>query len=110
MEFEVILLESAEAFLTQLPPKFRAKALRAIELLRDFGPYLEMPHARKLKGHDLWELRVRFASDICRLFCFFHRDHIYVVTSGYVKKSDRTSVREIEKAERLREQFVMEDR
>ena len=38
-----------------------------------------------------------------------HRDRVYVITSGYVKKSDRTTVREIEKAVRLRKQITSEE-
>ena len=109
MEYEVVLLDSAETFLAQLSPKFRAKAIRTIELLGEFGPQPAMPHAWKLTGYDLWELRVRLASDICRLFYFYHRDRVYIVTSGYVKKADRTSVREIEKAARLRRQLTLEE-
>ena len=90
--------------------KSKAKTLRTIELLGEFGPHLSMPHARKLTGQKIWELRVRQGSDICRLFYFFHRDSAYVITSGYVKKSDRTSIREIERAERLRKQFLVEEK
>lgn len=110
MPFSVRLLEPATAFLARLPVKLRAKALRTIGLLEQFGPELPMPHARKLSGYDLWELRVRQGSDICRMFYFHHDGTVYVVTSGYVKKADRTSRMEIERALRLKEQFFREER
>ncbi len=47
MSFEVILLEPAVAFLSQVEVKLRAKAFRTIELLREFGPELPMPHTKK---------------------------------------------------------------
>ena len=96
-------------FIGSLPIKMRAKALRTIELLEQFGPGLPMPHSRKLSGHQLWELRVRFGSDICRLFYFHHKDAVYVVTSGYVKKTVRTSRSEIDRASRLKAQFLKEE-
>ena len=68
-----------------------------------------MPHSRKLTGHDLWELRVRFAGDICRLFYFHSRGTVYVVTSGDVKKTDRTSQTEIARATHLKQQFLTEE-
>jgi len=68
MQYQVLLLEPAHRFIAGLDAKFKAKVLRAIDLLEDFGPYLAMPHARKLKGHNMWELRVKLGSDICRLF------------------------------------------
>ena len=97
-------------FIEELSPKLRAKTLRTLDLLAEFGRHLGMPHCRKLTGHELWELRIRFATDICRLFYFFHRDRVYVVTSGYVKKRDRTSITEIRRAEMLKKEFLAEER
>ena len=109
MPYEVILLDQAAEFIRDLSVKLRAKALRTIELLAQFGPRLSMPHSKKLAGHELWELRVRFGKDICRLFYFHHQGAVYVVTSGYVKKSNRTSNTEIERAVRLQRQFLKEE-
>jgi phage-related protein len=110
MPHEVLLLEAARDFIAQLEPKLRAKALRAIDLLAYFGPQLPMPHAKKLTGHELWELRVGQGGQICRLFYFRDRGRIYVVTSGFIKKSDKTSRREIERALRLKAGYLGEDR
>ena len=109
MRYEVLLLEPAQMFIAELSVKLKAKTVRTIDLLADFGPLLSMPHSRKLTGHDLWELRVKQGSDICRLFYFYHQDSIYVVTSGYLKKTDRTSRREIDRAQRVKEQFLSEE-
>ena len=109
MPYEVVLLETVRGFISGLNAKFRAKTLRTIDLLAEFGPFLSMPHARKLSGHELWEIRVRQGSDICRLFYFHHPTMGYVVTSGYVKKTDRTSTQEIDKANRLRIRFLAEE-
>lgn len=106
MQWNVVLLESAIEFLSSIEPELRAKAFRSIELLKAFGTGLPMPHARKLKGHELYELRVRFGSNICRLFYFLAGDEMYVVTSGYVKKTDRTDQREIDRALRLKSEYL----
>ena len=106
MQFEVILLGDAMDFIRSLETRLKAKTLRTIELLRHFGPQLPMPHSRKLTGYDLWELRVRQSSNIARLFYFHHGHRIYVVTSGYVKKSDKTSRGEIKKALRIKNEFM----
>ena len=52
---------------------------------------------------------MRFAGDICRLFYFHHRGAVYVVTSGYVKKTQRTNPTEIDKAVRLMQRFLAEE-
>ena len=69
-----------------------------------------MPHVRKLSGHEIWEIRVGQGSDICRLFYFYHAQMGYIITSGYLKKTGRTSTREIEKADQLRIQFLKEEK
>ena len=109
MAYEVELLPPAVEFLQAIDTKLRAKAARTIELLRQFGPTLPMPHAKKLYGHPLWELRVKQGSNILRMFYFAIDGTTYVVTSGFSKKSDRTSRSEIERAMRLRA-AVLEER
>lgn len=106
MTFEVILLEPAVDFLRTVEPKLRAKAFRTIELLKEFGPQTPMPHARKLTGYELFELRVRFGSNICRLFYFPDEGTAFVIASGYIKKTNKTDKREIERALRFKAEYV----
>jgi phage-related protein len=105
MPYEVVLLDPARDFLVRLGEKLQAKAYRSIDLLAYFGPFLRMPHSRKLGDHDLWELRVQQAGMICRLFYFHDQGRMYVVTSGYVKKTEKTSPDEIRKALRLKTEY-----
>jgi phage-related protein len=106
MSFKVVLLDSAAEFMRNLEPKLQGKALRSIELLRLFGPHLPLPHSKKLSGYNLWAFRAKQASNICRLFYFHLRETTFVVTSGYVKKSDKTKVEEIQRALRIREDYM----
>ena len=68
-----------------------------------------MPHAKRLTDYPISELRAKQGSDIVGLFYFAARGQIYVVTSGYVKKENKTDRREIERAMRARA-AVLEDR
>ena len=45
-------------FLESLPVKHRARAIREIELLEEFGTDLKMPHVKQIDG-KLWELRIK---------------------------------------------------
>jgi len=102
MDYEVELLEEAVEFIISLPVKMQAKIQRSIELLKEFGYLLPEPHSKKITGYeDLYELRVKLGSDICRLFYFYWKDKIYIITSGYVKKSRKTDKNQIKKAVRL---------
>jgi phage-related protein len=107
MYFEVIVLSPAYEFISSLPKKMRAKVYRGIDLLRLFGYQLSEPHVKTLRNTEgLKELRIKLATDICRVFFFHYRDRLYVCTSGYVKKTDETDDREIQRALRIRNIFL----
>ena len=95
-------MEQATGFVQKLAVKMRAKVLRTIGLLEQFGSQLPAPHAKALKNYGgLRELRVKQGSDIVRLFYFHHKEKVYVTTSGYLKKTQKTNPREIARAMRL---------
>jgi phage-related protein len=107
MNFEVKVLPPAFEFIRSLPEKMRAKVFRGIDLLKLFGYRLGEPHAKTLKNAEgLKELRIKFATDICRIFYFHHKNNLYVLTSGYIKKKDKTDEQEIERALKLRDDFL----
>ena len=56
--WRIELSKEVDAWLDALPATGQAQALRALDLLAEFGLALRMPHSRKLDDH-LWELRFR---------------------------------------------------
>ncbi|MDU0809246.1 type II toxin-antitoxin system RelE/ParE family toxin [Aquirufa regiilacus] len=61
---------------------------------------------KHLSGHeDLYEIRVSYAGNIFRIFCFFDHGKLVVLLNGYQKKSQKTAVREIELAKKLKEAY-----
>ena len=84
-------------FLDGLPRKHRAKAFWEIELLSTYGTSLKQPYVKHIDG-DLWELRIKFSSDISRIFYFVATDTKIVLLHGFVKKTDKTPPNEIETA------------
>ena len=103
--YRVKLLEPAKKFIDAVNKRMKAKILRTIDLLMKFGPFLKEPHSKKLKGYDIYELRVKLASDIVRLFYFYDDKQLYVITSGFAKKQNKTSKREIERAIRIKKEY-----
>ncbi len=102
MAFSVSITITTSDFITSLTPKMQAKVLRTIGLLEEFGYQLTEPHSKKIVGHkNLFELRIKLGSDICRLFYFHHKGNFYFITSGYVKNENKTKPSEIKKAEIL---------
>lgn len=110
MEYEVGLLDPAHEFIDSLPGKMQAKVYHTIDMLKEFGYQLKEPWSKTLRNAEgMKELRVRLASNICRLFYFHHKGKLYVVTSGYTKKGDQTDKREIERALRLMHEVLREE-
>lgn len=110
MKYEVELMDPAVEFVQKLAVKMRAKVFRTIELLILFGPQLPAPHAKSLKGcGGLKELRVKQGNNIVRLFYFHSKGKVYIVTSGYIKKTQKTNQREIERAVRLMNDYCRGD-
>jgi phage-related protein len=106
MAYKVRILPPAAEFHDALPDRLRAKAVRAIVLLREFGPFLREPHAKKVTDwQGLLELRVALGTDACRLFYFWYGEQIAVVASGYLKKGMKLQRRELERAARLMNEY-----
>jgi len=83
----------AREFLRQLPRAEQADLLRAIDLLREFGLALKLPHACPIEK-GLWELRAGAG----RLFYVAHSGRRFVILHGYRKKSRKAPRQEIETA------------
>lgn len=107
MKWNIELYETADGkvpvlnFIESLPTKLRAKVYREIDLLEKFGTNLTYPHTRKMEGDKykkLWELRIKFGSDISRVFYFAYVDNTFVLLHGFVKKTNKTPPRELDKA------------
>jgi phage-related protein len=105
--FKVLLTEDVVKFIDKLSIKVQAKIERSIELLREFGHLLPISHSKQLaESKKLKELRVKFGTDIFRLFYFHYKEKTYIITSGYIKKSNKTNVKEIEKALSIMKQIL----
>jgi len=81
-------------FLDKLPAKYRAKAVWEIECLEQAGTALGMPYVKHIEG-KLWELRIKFASNISRIFYFVPAGETIVLLHGFVKKAQKTPDTEI---------------
>ncbi len=107
MPYKVRLMDPAVDFLDEMPDKLRAKVLRSIGLLKEFGPMLREPHAKRVPDWPgLFELRVDLGRLACRMFYFWHRLSFYVMTSGYMKKSMKLDRRELNRAASLMKRFL----
>ena len=56
----------------------------------------------------LYEIRVESRSNIYRVFSFFDKGQLVILINGFQKKSQKTPIKEIEKAEKLKKQYFDE--
>lgn len=98
-----------QEYLESLPPKLRAKTLRTIMLLEEFGIDLRMPYSASI-GNGIFELRSVVGKDIMRILYFFIEGDTAVLTNGFTKKTKKTPVREIEKANLYRADYYVRNK
>lgn len=90
-----------QAFLQTLPIRLREKTLRSMLLLQEWGPRLRGEETRHLRD-GIFELRSSFGGDTVRILYFFMAGKRVVVTNGFMKKTRKTPVRELERAMRYK--------
>lgn len=101
--YEIIFYDSGsghcpvQEFLDSLPPKLLAKTLRTIDLLEANGPFLREPYSKSLDG-EIFELRTKQGSNITRIIYFFFIGKKIILTNGFIKKTQKTSKKELELA------------
>ena len=79
--------------------------LNVVETL-DTVPEIYFKHLTGTRG--LYEIRVQSSSNIFRVFCFFDDKNIIVIGHGFQKKTDKTPKQELEKAEKIKQQYYEE--
>lgn len=84
-----------EKFFSELSDKMLAKVLRQIELLADQGIEVKEPHAKHVEG-PIWELRVKYSTNICRILYAVCGHNEIVLLHGFVKKTNKIPKRELD--------------
>lgn len=110
-KFEVEFYETADGkqpakeFLLSLDKKMRAKMADTIIILQDNGYELREPYSKHL-SEGIFELRAKVGSDITRVLYFFYVDRHIILTNGFIKKTQKTPPREIERAKKYRADYL----
>jgi phage-related protein len=95
----------AREFIDSLDDKASARIDAFVERLRAFGNRMEGKFVKKLTA-DIFELRIKQFDRIFRVLFFYQPGRVIVITSGFPKKTERTAVSEIARAEGLRKLWL----
>jgi phage-related protein len=87
-----------EDFLLAQPMKVQDKIYKIIEAIETLEriPANYLKFIQGTKG--LYESRIQLGSDIWRVFCFFDQGRLVILLNGFVKKTQKTPRKEIDKA------------
>jgi phage-related protein len=97
-----------EAFLLAQDRKVQDKIFKIIEIIEHYE-HIPKTYLSPIKTHKgLYEARIKLGSNIWRVFCFFDEGKLVILLNGFVKKSQKTPKKEIEKAERLMQEYYNE--
>lgn len=89
--------EVVETFVLALPEGLLARYLRLTDMMLEFGANLGMPHTRAM-GDGLFELRIKGKEGIARVFYCMVVGQRIVMLHGFIKKSEKTPLKELELA------------
>ena len=96
-----------DGFLKTLDEKQADKIVERLIQIENHGlqTAIKMKWVKKI-DKNLYEIRVKFSSNIQRVFYFQKENNQYVITHGFTKKTQKTPPKEITRAKRLRDQYL----
>lgn len=94
-----------EEFFLKLTQKVRNKIVWTLLLIEEIEqvPETYLKHVEGTAG--LFEIRIQIGKEAFRIFCFFDKGCLVVLTTGYQKKSQKAPKKEIAKALRVMEEY-----
>ncbi len=107
-KFDVLFLDQAIDFIESLDPKSRKKIIYNI----DKAKYVNDPKLFKKLTDNIWEFRTKFSGIQYRLLAFWdktdNKETLVISTHGIVKKVSKVPKAEIDKAEKIRTDYLKE--
>ena len=104
-KYKVILSHEVVEFLRTL----NVKAVKKITSVIDYvaGGDVNTEFFKKLENTEIWEFRTQFMGIAYRLLAFWdtREQALIIATHGFIKKTQKTPQKEIEKAERKRKEY-----
>lgn len=103
-------MEEALTFIESLPQSAGDKLLSIVHRIE--GGERSAQLFKKLEGSEIWEFRALYQKNAYRLFAFWDTEEetLVITTHGIIKKTQKTPVKEISKAERIRKEYFKSKR
>ena len=104
-KYKIIISEEVDQFLLTVNPKAKTKIFYNMNLVA--AGLMNKELFKKLDGTDIWEFRTLYAGIGYRLLAFFDtaEEALIITTHGFVKKTQKTPQKEIERAKEIRKEY-----
>ena len=104
-KLKVVLTEEAKAFLDEQP--FKAQQKIYYNIFKVEEGVMKVDIFKKLENTEIWEFRTLYNGICYRLFSFWDTEEetLVIATHGIVKKTQKTPLKEITKAEEIRKEY-----
>ena len=104
-KYKVIISEEVDRFLESVSPKAKNKIFYNINLVA--AGVVDRELFKKLEGTDIWEFRTLYSGTSYRLLAFFDKAEqaLVITTHGFIKKTQKTPQKEIERAINIRNEY-----
>ncbi len=100
--------EYFKEFYKQQTWKVQKKILWTFQIIENLDRIPEI-YFKHLENTDaLYEIRVQVGNDIFRIFCFFDINNLIIIGHGFQKKTQKTPLKEIERAEKIKKEYYEE--
>lgn len=104
-KFDVVYSDEVLNFLKSLDSKVSSKILFNIDKCRYV---LDSTLFKKLKDTEIWEFRTSYRGNNYRILAFWdmYNNSLVLTTHGFIKKRQKTSGKEIERAISIRNEYL----
>ena len=103
---EVIVYKSYfDEFFKAQTQRVKDKIIKVLDIIEQVER-IPSTYLKYIEGtNGLFEVRVQLGNNIFRIFCFFDGNKLVVLLSGFQKKTQKTPRIEIQRAERLMNEY-----
>lgn len=98
-------LEPVREFINTQSLDAQVEIIHVLELLEESALNLHYPYVLKIGNTGIRELRIHHGSDYYRIFYFTFTGRKFVLLHAFLKKTNKTPKRELEKAIRRMNQY-----
>ena len=97
-------------FFKPQPQKVKDKIIKVLDIIEQVER-IPTTYLKYIEGtNGLFEVRVQLGNNIFRIFCFFDGNKFVVLLTGFQKKTQKTPMAEIKRAEKLMKEYYEDKR